>query len=195
MSTRTQDTTTNRTAHRGHRDGDRNGRRLEIVMVDDDHNDHLLMSMAAEAAGLDADFVFHDDGTTLLHRLEKLTSLEALPDLILLDLRMPGLDGHRTLEALQRHDTLWQIPVIVFTSSTRKVDETAAFANGAHWFEMKPSEFSGMVDFAEKLPERANHLPYRPPVSLEPVIDLTISEDELFAQIEDVLSSHDGWLT
>ena len=76
-------------------------RLLRIVMVDDDHSDQLLMNLAANDAGLRAEFTFHDDGTMLLYRLAGLLDQDALPDLIVLDLLMPGLDGHRTLDELQ----------------------------------------------------------------------------------------------
>ncbi|MEM9202520.1 MAG: response regulator [Actinomycetota bacterium] len=156
-------------------------------MTDDDHNDHLLVTMAAEAAGLDAEFIFHDDGSMLLHRLELLIGLDSLPDLLILDLRMPGLDGHRTLEALQRHDVLWQIPVVVFSTSTRQADEARAYANGAHWFVTKPSTFDGMVDFAKSLEWRANALPYDLGRARQttPAIDLT--EGSLIEEIEHFL--------
>lgn len=163
-------------------------RPLRIIMADDDHNDHLLITMASESAGLDAEFIFHDDGSMLLHRLEKLVGLDALPDLILLDLRMPGLDGHRTLEALQAHPILWQIPVVVFSTSTRRADETQAYANGAHWFVTKPSSFDGMVEFARTLPNRANTIPYETAVE-EIDIDLSYDEQLLFDEIENYLET------
>ena len=164
------------------------GRRLRIIMADDDHNDHLLMTMAADTAGLDVEFIFHDDGSMLLHRLDKLVGLDALPDLILLDLRMPGLDGHRTLEALPAHPTLWQIPVVVFSTSTRRSDETQAYANGAHWFVTKPSNFDGLVEFARTLPSRANTIPYEI-AAADVAIDLTYDERALFDEIEHYLET------
>lgn len=163
-------------------------RRLRVVMADDDHNDHLLVTLAARAAGVDAEFIFHDDGSTLLHRLERLTRLEALPDLVLLDLHMPGLDGHRTLEALQAHPVLWQIPVVVYSVSTRRSDEVRAYANGAHWFVSKPDSFAELVEFARTLPRRANTVPYETMVD-DTVIDLTVDENQLVDEIEHFLET------
>ena len=135
-------------------------RPIRILMADDDRNDHLLLIMAAEAAGIEADFEFVDDGSTLLLHLACVANPSDLPDLIVLDLRMPGLDGHRTLEELHAHPVLWQIPVVVFTSSTRRSDEVKSFSRGARWFETKPSDFDALVEFARALPDRAHRGDY-----------------------------------
>ena len=127
---------------------------------------------------------FHDDGSMLLFRLEQMIELDKLPDLIVLDLRMPGLDGHRTLDELQAHPVLWQIPIVVFSSSTRRVDQTTAFAKGAQWFETKPSDFDGMVAFALSLAERAAHTPYD--FDLDEV-GVDVTQTELVADIEEFL--------
>ncbi|MEZ5375569.1 MAG: response regulator [Acidimicrobiales bacterium] len=120
-------------------------------MADDDYNDHLFMLMAAEEARLDADFRFLDDGAQLMLALTSVNDPTDLPDIIVLDLRMPRLDGHGTLKQLQEHPDLWQIPVIVYTSSTRPVDQTTSFDRGARWFETKPSRFPDMVAFARRI--------------------------------------------
>lgn len=135
-------------------------RPVRIVMADDDQNDHLLLLMAADAANIQAEFDLVQDGAELMMRLEQAESADELPDLIVLDLRMPGVDGHRTLDLLQRHPVLWQIPVVVFTSSTRRTDEILSYERGARWVEVKPSDFDGMISFARSLAERANHGAY-----------------------------------
>ncbi len=128
---------------------------LRVWMADDDYNDHLFMLMAAEEAGLDADFRFLDDGAQLMLALTSIIEPADLPDIIVLDLRMPRLDGHSTLKQLQDHPDLWQIPVIVYTSSTRPVDQTTSFDRGARWFETKPSRFPDMVSFARRIAQYA----------------------------------------
>lgn len=126
-------------------------RTLNVIMADDDRNDQLLMVMAAEEAGHPIDFRFVDDGTDLMIHLSRITALSDLPDAIVLDLRMPRMDGHRTLDRLQAHSVFWQIPVIVFSTSTRHRDMSLSLDLGARAFETKPADFAGMISFVHRL--------------------------------------------
>jgi len=60
------------------------------------------------------------------------------PDLILLDLRMPGRDGHEVLELVKSHEELRSIPVAVLTSSDRDADIEASYGLGGNHFLTKP---------------------------------------------------------
>ncbi len=163
-------------------------RTLDIVMADDDRNDHLLLLMAAEEAGVVADFTFLDDGSTLMFHLADISDTADLPNLIILDLRMPGLDGHRTLDELQAHPVLWQIPVVVFTSSTRWSDEVRSFDRGARWVETKPSEFEDLLTFVRSLPARAWLVGYEAAdEQIEPAGYLKLLSADITADIEDDL--------
>lgn len=157
---------------------------LQIIMADDDPNEHLLMVLAAEESEILADFTFVDDGTELLIALNNHLETGNLPDLILLDLRMPRLDGHRTLTQLQAHPVLWQIPVVVFSTTTRREDFEKSIQSGAKWFETKPAEFSDMVEFLKTLPARATHDNYafdspEQVYTRRSTIDIDLSEFEL----------------
>jgi CheY-like chemotaxis protein len=135
---------------------------LNIVMADDDRNDQLLMVMAAEETGQPLEFRFVDDGSELLMLLSGISRLDDLPDAIVLDLRMPVLDGHRTLDRLQSHPVFWQIPVVVFSTSSRHQDMCMSRDLGARDFETKPSDFGGMVSFVHRLSQIAlERLPFR----------------------------------
>lgn len=158
---------------------------LQIVMADDDKNDQLMLMTAAEDAGLDADFTFVDDGAQLMAHLERRCRTDSLPNLIVLDLNMPLLDGFGTLEALQAHDHLWQVPVVVFTSSTRNGDMTSSFSRGARWFETKPSDFNELVALVSDFTQRA---------APAPRVDLVDDNDGLrFYEMESEIHSDISW--
>lgn len=117
---------------------------VRIVMVDDDPSEHVLMRAAAREIDIASEFTFFEDGAdALLHLVGK--EPEDLPDVIVLDLRMPGLDGHSTLDELQADPLLWQVPVVVFTSSPRVSDIETSIDRGAVSYVVKPSDFESMV--------------------------------------------------
>ena len=129
---------------------------VRVVMADDDPQEHLLMAMAADRTEVPLHFDFFTNGTAMLTEISGTGSAEKFPAVIILDLNMPGLNGLQTLEELQAHPLMWQIPVVVFTSSSRFEDEARSYKRGAVWFETKPSTLSGMADFIGRLVTFAN---------------------------------------
>ena len=65
---------------------------------------------------------------------------ETSPDVILLDIEMPRMDGFETLERLKAHETLSQIPVIMVTGRTTAADVVRGLESGAHDYLRKPFE-------------------------------------------------------
>ena len=127
---------------------------LCVWIAEDDVDDHLLFSLAAAEAELCLDLMFSLNGLDMIESLAK-TPAESLPDLVLLDLRMPGLDGHRTLELIRSDPKTADMPVVVFTTSTREADRVSALGAGANFVVVKPIQFSEMVEFADSLAWRA----------------------------------------
>lgn len=127
---------------------------LQVWIADDDADDHLLFSLAAAEAEINLHLSFSLNGIDLLEHID-LTPEALLPDMVVLDLRMPGLGGHRTLEAIRSNPKSSRLPVVVFTTSTRDADRELALAAGANFVVVKPIRFSQMVEFAESLGWRA----------------------------------------
>lgn len=124
--------------------------KLRILMADDNPQEHILTMLAAEGLSTPLVFDFVPNGSRLLGDLNRLSGVDELPNLIILELRSPRVDGYRTLEELQAHPLLWQIPIVVFSDSTRVEDQALCYARGAVLFETKPSSFSGMEEFLER---------------------------------------------
>ena len=133
------------------------GRPVLVMMVDDDPNDHLLLTMAARKRNVPIEFAHVGDGGELMFDLAQRGRSGALPDMILLDLRMPGLDGPMTLKLLGKDPVLSEIPVSVFTSSTRDVDHRMSLEAGARWADSKPSDLDAMAEFAGELVTRVQN--------------------------------------
>ncbi len=70
---------------------------------------------------------------------------EAKPDLILLDLNMPGMDGRRFLEIVKSDERLKRIPVVVLTTSADSSDIERCYQLGASTYIQKPVSFDGLT--------------------------------------------------
>jgi two-component system, response regulator len=70
---------------------------------------------------------------------------ESRPDLILLDLNMPGMDGRRFLEIIKADEKLKSIPVVVLTTSSDAMDIERCYQLGASTYIQKPVSFDGLT--------------------------------------------------
>ena len=123
-----------------------NDNSLMILMADDDEDDCLLAKKALEQSDLAAQLKFVKDGEELMAYLNK-QSLHGhdtdypKPDIILLDLNMPKMNGLEALKAIKSHAVLCSIPVIILTTSKADHDICDSYAFGASSFITKPCEF------------------------------------------------------
>jgi DNA-binding response OmpR family regulator len=129
-------------------------RPLKILHVEDKEEDTLLFGRACEAAGLPADFYAVRDGSEAVAYLEgqgKFTDRHAfpLPDLIVLDLTLPGMNGFDFLKWLRRQAEFLSLPVLVFTCPTSEEDKVRAMNQGATGYFTKPKDFESLVHLAE----------------------------------------------
>jgi CheY-like chemotaxis protein len=71
---------------------------------------------------------------------------QPLPDLILLDFKLPGMHGPEVLQRLRGEERLRRIPVVVLTTSRESADMDLAYASGANSYLVKSSDFAGMQE-------------------------------------------------
>jgi CheY-like chemotaxis protein len=69
-----------------------------------------------------------------------------LPDLILLDIKMPVVDGHEVLRRIKRFPILKRIPVVVLSTSKEEGDREMSYDNGANGYLVKPVSFDGFLE-------------------------------------------------
>jgi CheY-like chemotaxis protein len=96
--------------------------------------------------------------------LELLRSGTALPELILLDLKMPGMSGFETLRIIRADERLKHIPVIIVTSSSLEADKKEGYEAGADGFLHKAfdiDQFAGDIEDILKRWLKNQHAPYR----------------------------------
>ncbi len=104
-----------------------------IALVDDDRNILVSVSIALEAEGFDV--VTYNDGEEAFRAMCAPRTPEALPDLAVLDIKMPRMDG---IELLEKIREISDIPVIFLTSKDDEVDEIVGLRLGADDYITKP---------------------------------------------------------
>jgi CheY-like chemotaxis protein len=116
---------------------------LRILLIEDDE-DHVFLIRRA-LRDLDGVKVVVDVAMTGEQALEALGRDRAtgnLPGLVLLDLRMPGMDGFEVLRRIRGQDGLRALPVVALTSSEREDDREQALRLGVTWYVCKPVDWA-----------------------------------------------------
>ncbi|HJV36547.1 response regulator [Geomonas sp.] len=126
-----------------------------ILLVEDNANDaELTMEALAEhhlANGVD---LVRDGAEALdyLYRREKFAGVEeANPAVILLDLKLPKVDGLEVLRTIKADDRLKFIPVVVLTSSREERDVIESYRLGVNAYVVKPVDFSEFINAVKEL--------------------------------------------
>jgi CheY-like chemotaxis protein len=127
-----------------------------ILIAEDDADDRLMINEAFMENNMPAGIVFFENGAELLDYLYSFdeNSERTLPDLILLDLNMPKMDGKAVLSKLKLHKLYKEIPVIILTTSRSKEEETSVLGMGASGFYTKPSSFTELVNITASIASR-----------------------------------------
>jgi CheY-like chemotaxis protein len=126
-----------------------------ILLVEDSKKDVELTLEALEMHNLANKVdVVHDGEEALdfLFRKNQFANLpEGLPVVILLDLKMPKIDGITVLRQIKSDENLKRIPVVVLTSSREDVDLDTCYKLGVNAYVVKPVKFGDFVDAVQKL--------------------------------------------
>jgi CheY-like chemotaxis protein len=121
-------------------------RNAPILLVEDNPDDAELAKMALSRYGFGARVHHVSNGEQALDYLYRRGSFcertDADPAMVLLDLKMPVLDGFGVLTEVKQSDSLRHTPVVVLTSSTEPNDLTRAYAAGTNAYMAKPTDFA-----------------------------------------------------
>jgi len=125
--------------------------RITILHVEDDSNDVLLFQHACQKAEANCSLMAVSDGDEAIAYLSgtgKYGNREQypLPHLLLLDLKMPRVNGFEVLSWLRKNPKLCCLPVVVLSSSNHEADVRQAYQTGANSFLVKPVDFNALVE-------------------------------------------------
>ena len=116
---------------------------IKILLVEDNEGDIVLTQEALKDGRIKNNIIIARDGVEALAVLD---SGESLPDLILLDINLPKLNGLEVLTAVKTDPRLKTIPVIMLSTSDEQNDILTSYNNYANCFITKPVDFNSFID-------------------------------------------------
>jgi two-component system, chemotaxis family, response regulator Rcp1 len=124
-----------------------NSRDLQVLVVDDSPADARLVAEAFDECRFPHHLYIVRDGLEAIAFIAKIEQFENVPrpDLVIMDLQMPGIDGYGVLVAIKRTEEFHSIPVVMFSSSDRPEDVKKAYDLNANCYVVKPLDVNGYV--------------------------------------------------
>lgn len=120
--------------------------KLRVALVDDNPIDRLLAAEALEEVCAHCTLESYDSGQAALAHL---LHAKALPDVLLLDINMPGMNGFEVLTALKSDARLSLIPVVMLTTSNAATDIEQAYTLHASSYLVKAPTFTAFLSQVE----------------------------------------------
>ncbi|MBP1840589.1 response regulator [Formosa algae] len=121
---------------------------LKILLIEDDMIEVMKLNRSISSLKLNHKIIEANNGEDALKILER---KEDLPDIILLDLNMPKINGIEFLNILKQDDVLKYIPTIILTTSSNQKDLLECYKIGVAGYVLKPLKYEEYVSKIEKL--------------------------------------------
>ena len=133
----------------------RNGKVIDVLLVEDDPGDVLMTREAFEDNKVANRLAVVSDGVSALAFLRKEGEHAdaPTPDLVLLDLNLPRMDGREVLEAMKGDDALRSIQVVVLTTSEAEEDVVRSYSLHANAYVTKPVDFERFIEVVRQIDE------------------------------------------
>lgn len=127
-----------------------------ILLVEDNPDDEALTIRALKKNNIKNEVVVAHDGVEALDFLfgtgtHARRDLSVMPQVILLDLKLPRLGGLEVLRKLRANERTRMLPVVILTTSTEDQDRTAGYGLGANSFVRKPVDFAQFMEAVRTL--------------------------------------------
>ena len=130
--------------------------RKTILLVEDNPDDQELTRLAFAKHNLQNDLVIANDGVEALEYLvgsgaQNDPDPRLLPAVVVLDLKLPRVDGLEVLRRIRAHPVTRTLPVVVLTSSQEDQDVAASYSSGVNSYIRKPVNFVEFVEAVRQL--------------------------------------------
>lgn len=128
-----------------------------LLLVEDNPDDAVLSVAALKQHAGDVEITVVEDGVEALEYLTSTGKYQGrppvLPHVVLLDLKLPRMDGHEVLRSIRADPKMRHLPVVILTSSLEDQDLAESYENGANSYVRKPVDFDDFARVAERLGE------------------------------------------
>ncbi len=133
----------------------RSSKVIDVLLVEDDPGDVLMTREAFEDNKVVNRLQVVSDGVSALTFLRKEGEFAdaPTPDLVLLDLNLPRMDGREVLEAMKSDEALRSIPVVVLTTSEAEEDVVRSYSLHANAYVTKPVDFDRFIEVVRQIDE------------------------------------------
>lgn len=122
-----------------------------ILLVEDNADDEQLTIRAMRQSEVPTIIRVARDGAEAIDLLHGLSADERLPDLILLDIKLPKIGGLEVLKQIRAHEKTRHLPVVILTSSDEEKDILEGYAMGANSYVRKPVDFEEFTDSVKQM--------------------------------------------
>lgn len=124
-----------------------------ILLVEDNDDDIELTLIAFRRHNLANEIQIARDGVIAIEMLHGKDggAPRPLPTVVLLDLKLPRMDGFEVLRRIREHPATALLPVVVLTSSAQERDRVNTYANGANSYIVKPVDFEQFIEAARQI--------------------------------------------
>lgn len=124
----------------------------KILLIEDNPDDEMLTLRAFKKSNLKNELIVMRDGAQALDFLFNVEKSSAdLPGLILLDLKLPKVDGLEVLQRIRTDERTKLLPVVILTSSKEQEDLVRSYALGANSYVRKPIDFNQFMQAIQQL--------------------------------------------
>lgn len=125
-----------------------------LLLIEDNEGDQKIIRLVLKKAGMPHELHIVESGEEALAYLNKIGKYDSnapRPDLILLDLKLPGMNGHEVLKIVKRDKSFKKIPVVVLTGSDSEVDVERSYELHANCYIKKPADMRKFEEVGNEL--------------------------------------------
>ena len=131
-------------------------RRANVLLVEDSQSDQVIVKRVLEDGCINCNLHIANNGAIALQMLRNEAPYDdksdyCRPDLVLMDINMPVLDGKATLQAIRADEELKHIPVIMLTTSDRDKDVIESYKLGVNAYLTKPVEELAFINVVQQI--------------------------------------------